>query len=245
MNYGIISDIHGNYEALKAVMNFFIEKKIHIIINCGDIVGYGPRPNECVGFVRDSKEMYNVIGNHDLAVIGLKDTENFNFIAQEAVRWTRDRLSLININFLNTLDSKSYYSNFMFIHGSPRDPLNEYIFSTAQALPNFKKMNRPICFGGHTHSPACFYLNVNGDAKTILFNHKNSIEIRKDSMYIINVGSVGQPRDGDPLACACIFNEKDMQISLYRVEYDIETTRKDIIAAGLPRFLAERLLHGI
>ncbi|MEA3506253.1 MAG: metallophosphoesterase family protein [Elusimicrobiota bacterium] len=244
MRYAVISDIHGNFEALKEVLTYIKDENVDKIINCGDIVGYGPEPERCVKTVMALKNIHNVIGNHDWAVLGLEDTSKFNSDALSAVQWTRDSLSPESINFLSTLDYRKGGSNFMFLHGSPRDPLDEYIQGIPAAEANFKKVLKPICFVGHTHAPVVFRRNTNNEVESLLFFPGKDIKIEENFRYIINPGSVGQPRDGNPDSSLVIYDTDKMEVSLRRVSYDIPRTQKLILEAGLPEFLASRLAEG-
>ena len=248
MRYGVISDIHGNYQALQSVLEYLKQENIDRIINCGDIIGYGPQPNECVEAVRNCSNMYSVIGNHDWAVAGLEDTSKFTEYAEDSVKWTARETSNDNINYLASLDYKKGGKDFMFVHGSPRDPLDEYILNVSIASENFKKMVKPICFVGHTHSPCCFRRNNYGEVESIMFFPEKPIVIEDNFRYIINVGSVGQPRDGNPHSSVCIYDtpvEAGATVTIARIEYDIEETQKRIKSSGLPNFLATRLIKGI
>ncbi|MDA3793025.1 MAG: metallophosphoesterase family protein [Elusimicrobia bacterium] len=244
MRDAVISDIHGNYVALRSVLKYIQKENIDKIINCGDIVGYGPEPQRCVDTIRALKNIHSVIGNHDWAVVGLEDTSKFNSDALTAVNWTRDKLDSESLNFLSTLDYRKGGSNFMFLHGSPRDPLDEYIFGISAAEANFKKLLKPICFVGHTHAPVVFRRNTNNEVESLLFYPGKDIKIEENFRYIINPGSVGQPRDGNPDSSLIIYDTDKKEISLKRIPYDITKTQNLILDAGLPEFLASRLAEG-
>ncbi|MFW6173430.1 MAG: metallophosphoesterase family protein [Elusimicrobiota bacterium] len=244
MRYGIISDIHGNFNAMKEVLKFLDGQGVDKIINCGDIVGYGPEPHGCIECISERKDIYSILGNHDWAVIK-RDTWKFNPVAERAVIWTREHIKQENIDFLCKLDCKGAGENFMFVHGSPRDPINEYVFSTYQAGPNFEYFEHNICFVGHTHRPACFCLDDKGEVSEINFIPDKELKLKKKYRYLINVGSVGQPRDGIPDGCVIIYDSKKYTIIQKRIKYNIDDTCDKIIRAGLPEFLATRLKRGI
>lgn len=244
MKYGIMADIHGNYNAFETVLNFLKEQKVDEIINCGDIVGYGPQPNECIELINKTKNVHSIMGNHDWAVNRVDESWEFNPVALKAVEWTKEQLKSRNINYLESLTYEGSISNFMFVHGSPCDPLHEYMFGVSEALPNLKKMVKTVCFIGHTHSPACFNY-MGGRIEAVEFNHGSHLELKEGFRYIINVGSVGQPRDGDPKSSVCIYDAEDFYVTLYRIKYDIKSTQSKILKTGLPEFLAYRLEQGI
>ncbi|MGM0441809.1 MAG: metallophosphoesterase family protein [Elusimicrobiota bacterium] len=244
MLYGIISDIHGNYNAAKAVMSFLKEKNVDRIINCGDIVGYGPEPNKCINLIRNNSDLYTVIGNHDHAVIDYKNAYHFNPMASRAVKWTRNHITSENLNFLSAQDYKKEEDNFMFVHGSPRAPMSEYVLDISVAYINFKKIEKQICFIGHTHFPACFEQNRHKRVRIKEFTPDKMVKIKDNYRYIINAGSVGQPRDGDPKACACLYDTDSQKVSLHRIKYNIEDTQNKILSEKLPKFLAQRLTRG-
>ncbi len=244
MIYAIISDIHSNLNALEAVLDFIKDAKVDKIINCGDIVGYGTEPNECIETLKKMNNILSIAGNHDWATIH-NDIEDFNPAAMKAIIWTQKELYTENISYINLLETMKEQENFMFVHGSPRIPLFEYILGVSQASPNFYQMEKDICFIGHTHIPACFKYN-NGEVEAVPFYPEEPLDLSVEgTRYIINVGSVGQPRDGDPRASVCIYDTKNLLLSLYRVKYDIISTQRKILKAGLPGFLAFRLEHGI
>lgn len=245
MKYGIIADIHSNYNALETVWSFLKEQQIDEIINCGDVVGYGPQPNECIELMNKTKNVHSVMGNHDRVVVKSEEDWRFNPVALKAAEWTKKQLKSSSIKYLASLDCNGEAGNFMFVHGSPCSPLNEYIIGVSEAVPNFKKITKTVCFIGHTHTAACFKCDIDGNVEAVKFNPGSHLELKEDSQYIINVGSVGQPRDGDPRSSVCIFDANKLHISLYRIKYDVNYTQSRILKAGLPDFLAYRLEQGI
>ncbi len=244
MNYGIISDIHSNFTALQVVLEFLKGKNVDKIINCGDIVGYGPQPNECIKVLSQLNNVSSVIGNHDWAV-AYNDKERFNNIALEAINWTQKQLTLDNYDYISSLEKTNKEDMFIFVHGSPRVPLSEYIFGEVQAAGSFKCMSKDICFIGHTHTPICFECTKKKKIKTLDVCKDFQVKLDMGKKYIINVGSVGQPRDGDPRASVCTFDTEKMLCTFYRLEYDIESTQGKILELGLPGFLSHRLERGV
>ncbi len=244
MKYGVISDIHANYHAMKNVLGFLYEEKVDLIINCGDVVGYGPQPNRCIEVIRNKEKCLNIMGNHDWAVAWSEDMSNFRSTAGDVVRWTKENISEENLSYLKSLKSEKELDEFMFVHGSPMFPLSEYIFTEKKAAKNFKKMKKGICFVGHTHTPVYYEKNKENKVKTFFFEENEPVILQKNSSYIVNVGSVGQPRDGNPFASVCIYDSDSSVVRLNRVEYDIKKTQEEIQAAGIPQYLAKRLSMG-
>lgn len=221
----IISDIHSNLEALETVIKDIKKKKIKKIYCAGDIVGYGANPNECTNIIRKLK-IQSVQGNHDFSCIKLEDVDWFNFFGQAALAWTNKKLTKENRNFLKKLPRTMSKESIFFVHGSPRDPLHEYIYSDftawdAKAFFSYTKNN--IIVVGHSHRPF--------------------VE-RLGTKMIFNPGSVGQPRDNNPKASYCIFDAKTKNVKICRIEYNIKKAADKIIKAGLPHFLSARLYLG-
>ncbi|TFH00387.1 MAG: metallophosphoesterase [Calditrichales bacterium] len=237
MPVAIISDIHGNLEALNEILNYLAAHDIQKINCLGDIVGYGPNPNECVEILSEKCEKV-VIGNHDHAAIGLTSTEYFNDFAKISTQWTSNNLTKENKEFLHGLEFSYETENYFAVHSTPSTPtMWHYVLSEIDAQHEFKYFDRPICFIGHSHFPIVF--NDQGG-----FSRAITVPLEKDRKYIVNVGSVGQPRDGNPKTCFCIYHENDHTVEFVRLDYDIDKTRDKIIKAGLPVFLADRLAKG-
>lgn len=239
MRYALIADVHGNLEALEAVLLSVEKEKIDQILCVGDIVGYGADPIECIHLVKD-KCSKSICGNHDSAAIGVTDIDFFNPFAKEAVLWTSERLSEEEINYLASLKLVEREDNFTMVHAtldSPRDW--GYILNTFDAAVTFQLQTDPVCFIGHSHVPVAYQKKEN-----FISGHRFISKIEPDSQYIINVGSVGQSRDGDPRASYVIYDKKMQTLRLKRVEYDISKTQKKILDAGLPQILADRLSIG-
>ena len=242
MRYAILSDIHGNLEAFEAVLKDLSRTDIQKPIFLGDIVGYGPNPEECITLLRE-KFVVMIAGNHDWAVAGKTEIDTFNSIARHAIEWTSAHLSPDDKKFLSELPLKKEEEGLTFVHASPLNPQDwVYIFSGNEALRNLRAAKNDLCFVGHSHIPAVFVLTEFGE----LFFSKNFSEIVLEGKMrlLINVGSVGQPRDGSALASYGILDMKKRVFYLRRVRYSVETTQKKIVAAGLPSILAERLSRG-
>lgn len=236
----IISDVHSNLEALRAVVDTFPREGIRKIISVGDTIDYGADPDACIDMVKDIADV-NVLGNHDAAVLGKIKTDSFNESARESDIWTRENLSRSGLEYLESLELVEKVEDMTIVHGtlhSPEDFI--YMMSTANAMHTFEIMETQICFVGHSHVPGAYVLRE-GKVHEI---DKSLIELEDNARYIVNAGSVGQPRDKDPRACYCLYDEEKREIEFRRVEYDMEAARKKIIDAGLPRKLGDRLLVG-
>ncbi len=241
MRYGVISDIHANLEALEAVFDELQKAKVDEIICLGDIVGYGPDPEKCVELVRKHCK-FSLAGNHDHALLGLIDTRFFNQYAKKSVEWTKVQLSKTSTEYLHSLPLIEKIENFTIVHASPARPETwNYILSIDDAADNFTYIQGVCCFVGHSHVP--IILERNNDNKVVI-KRENNLELDQDKQYIINIGSVGQPRDLDPRAAYAIFNSEVYRFDLQRVRYDMSKTQKKIIERGLPAYLAERLSSG-
>jgi len=243
MKIGIISDIHSNSEALNCVLKNI--EKVDEFICLGDIVGYGADPNDCIEKLKDIN-CRCIGGNHDFAVSGKVDIDYFNDAAKFAILWTSRQLKNDNLNFLLSLNEKIELKNNIFaVHGSPQNPILEYILDKNTASLIFSKFNFKICFVGHSHLAGCFSFNEdNNQVDYIDFINGGCIEISQNKRYIINCGSVGQPRDGNPKASYGIYDLKKGIVTIYRVSYPIHLTKRKIINAGLPYSLADRLNYG-
>jgi predicted phosphodiesterase len=246
----LISDIHANLEALKAVLDDIRSQDIHDVLCLGDIVGYGPNPCECLDEVIKHAQV-TILGNHDQAA--LFDPDGFNPVALQAVYWTREQLeaigepSSINLrwDFLGELprSHKDEAANSLYVHGSPREPTNEYVFP--EDVYNQRKMDALFsridryCFQGHTHIPGIFTTE-----REFLSPEEINYQYRLgNSAIMVNVGSVGQPRDNDPRACYVV--QEDDLLTYRRVDYDVETTTNKIYnIPNLDNMLGDRLKSG-
>ncbi|MBL7184356.1 MAG: metallophosphoesterase family protein [Anaerolineae bacterium] len=243
MRYLIISDIHSNLAAFEAVLaDAGSFDKVWCL---GDVVGYGPDPNECVELLRDLPHVC-VVGNHDWAVLGNMDTEDFNPNAKRACLWTRKQLSPSNLEYLETLPKSLVEENFTLAHGSPRQPIWEYILDSSVAEANFEHFDTRFCFVGHTHVPIIYrHRPENPDqACDTLTPSLNDPLVLGEDRLIINPGSVGQPRDGDPRASYAILDPDELTLQYRRIPYPIETTQARMVERGLPVRLIIRLGYG-
>lgn len=240
MRYGIFGDIHSNLEAFQEVIKSYKKDNIDRYICVGDIVGYGADPGQCIQEIKKLNAK-SICGNHDWASVGLFNTTYFNYAAKEAVRWTQEILSVEEKEFLKSLGLIIDEDDFSLVHGSLYKPdLFYYIVDIDSARRCFQKMEKDICFVGHSHVPMIFFMK--GDK--IGYTFDNFIKIERKIKYIVNVGSVGQPRDGNPDTAFSIFDTERMSIEIKRAGYDIEGAKNKILKAGLPEILGYRLLEG-
>jgi diadenosine tetraphosphatase ApaH/serine/threonine PP2A family protein phosphatase len=240
MRYLIISDIHSNLAAFEAVLSD--AGSFDKVWCLGDLVGYGPEPNECVERLRDLPHIC-VVGNHDWAALGKMDTEDFNPDARRACLWTREQMSPSNLEYLETLPKSVIEEGFTLVHGSPRHPIWEYILNPSIAEANFEHFDTRFCLVGHTHVPVIYRDNPNqaGDALT---PSPDARLVLGEGRLIINPGSVGQPRDGDPCASYAVFDSDELALEYRRIPYPIETTQARMVEKGLPVRLVMRLAYG-
>ena len=237
-----LSDIHANLTALEAVMADVAElAPIDAIWVSGDTVGYGPDPNECIELVRESANMV-VAGNHELAAIGKMSTEEFNAYAAAATDWTQKCLTDSVAEYIAEMPLRLEHGDFTLVHGSPRDPVWEYLLTDDGFRANLDHFETPGCVVGHSHMQ--FMVQIPDDGAMVVRAEQDVVVNIGDDRFFINPGSVGQPRDGDPRAAYAIYDEGERTVTFKRVEYDIGATQKRMESAGLPEVLADRLSHG-
>ncbi len=245
MKYFIISDIHANYSALDRVLNIIKRKAISKIIILGDLVGYGGEPNQVVSRVRTLKNAMIIRGNHDKVASGVEDGRNFNNSALKAVLWTKRRLTSLNREFLFDLPAGPLMINdeFEVVHGSTTNE-DDYILSDYDAAKAAGLMKRDICFFGHSHLPVIFEIKGNSVEHHIPKKEREEYRLKPGFKYLINPGSVGQPRDRNPMASCVIYDSDCGHLQIYRTAYDIARTTDRINRAELPEILAKRLSRG-
>ncbi|MBC7259390.1 MAG: metallophosphoesterase family protein [Chloroflexi bacterium] len=238
----IVSDIHGNLAAFDAVLQAATD---YDQVWClGDIVGYGPDPRECIQRLR-SLPFVAVAGNHDWAATKRLDLDEFNADAQQAVIWTYEQLSPAERDFLAQLPERLVIGQFTLVHGSPRYPIWEYILQPSVARANFAHFDTPYCLVGHTHVPMIFALTDDGSrCRTYSPRPDGSLALDDAPRMIINPGSVGQPRDGIPLAAYAMLDTDAMTLTFHRQPYPIEETQRRMDERDLPRRLIARLSFG-
>jgi diadenosine tetraphosphatase ApaH/serine/threonine PP2A family protein phosphatase len=240
MKTALLSDVHANLEALQAVLKIVDERGADRILCLGDVVGYGASPNECLDLIRELCDVV-LLGNHDSAASGGGEAARFNPNAKAAALWTAKVLTPQNREFLRGLSLTRPIDPYLYVHASPAAPRDwEYIFDRFDAEPQFQFFTERACFIGHTHQPAIFERSASG-CVSLPPTHLRFDPVHR---YIVNVGSVGQPRDHDPRACLVILTEPEGRIEFVRVPYDIETAQEKIRAQNLPPVLAARLTTG-
>ena len=243
MRYAIMADIHANLAAFNAVLDDMEQRGgVEEIWCLGDIVGYGPDPHECIERLQRYSHVC-VAGNHDWAAIGKISTAEFNPDAALACQWTAGQLSQADIQYLEDLPLAIDKDTFTLVHGSPREPIWEYVISTGIARENFSFFQSPYCLLGHSHVPLVFK-EEDGSCTFSRLVANIGLALGK-SRLIINPGGVGQPRDGDPRASYVIYDSDTRMVRLYRIPYDIDATQEKMMAKGLPIRLAVRLRHGM
>jgi diadenosine tetraphosphatase ApaH/serine/threonine PP2A family protein phosphatase len=240
MRIAVLSDIHSNLAALDAVLEDL--GTVDAVWIMGDIVGYGPDPDAVVARLRDIGAVA-VRGNHDAAALGQRDASTFNDDARTAVEWTGRTLSAESRAWLDALPETRQVDDFTLVHGSPRDPLWEYLFSVPVARRSFAAFSTRHCLVGHTHVPLVFRDDA-GDVE-VLAPGDGSVLHLDERRTILNPGGVGQPRDGDPRACALLLDTERGTASWKRVAYPVERTQERMRAEGLPVRLVNRLAHGL
>ncbi len=243
MSIVIVSDVHANLAALRAVLTDAASRgAVDAIWATGDLVGYGAEPGEVLDLLREHR-LAAVAGNHDLAACGKIGVNEFNASAAAAARWTAGHLDIPSRQWLADLPQTRIEGDFGLAHGSLRDPVWEYLLSGEQALVQFELQTTPYSIVGHSHLPFVFEERRDGVPRLRRMDDGDEVAIG-NTRLILNPGSVGQPRDGDPRASYVLYDEPAALLTWHRVAYDIEATQRKIIAAGLPRWLADRLSEG-
>jgi diadenosine tetraphosphatase ApaH/serine/threonine PP2A family protein phosphatase len=241
----IVSDIHANLVALDAVLEHAESGgPIDAVWNAGDAVGYGPQPSECIARLRELGALW-VAGNHERAATGAIDTSEFNTTAAAAAEWTVARLSDEEKSYLDDLPETLTEGNFVLVHGTLRHPIWEYLYDSESAGAHISLMQVQFSIVGHTHVPMKAVLE-DGQAECSLVRLKDGARISLDGVgkVVLNPGSVGQPRDGDPRASYGVYDSDEDIFTIHRVDYDIKATQALMLEAGLPAWLYERLEIG-
>jgi predicted phosphodiesterase len=252
MRYLLLSDLHSNDEALSAVLSRVKRKKFDRVVCLGDFVGYAADPNKVLDRFRTlPRTTISIRGNHDKVVAGVDPGDMFNPPALYAARWTAERLSKENVEFLRRLPVGPIVvdQRFVVCHGSPLDE-DAYIFSDFDASMNFVQMHRlapdmELCFFGHSHIPSVFTLEPGGIRVEAVRGSRARLKLEDGKRYLINPGSVGQPRDRNPKASYAIYDADERTVYFDRVAYDVESARRKIQRAGLPAMLGDRLVVGL
>jgi len=239
MKTAILSDIHGNLEALTAVRQELDKEAVGRIFCLGDMVGYNANPVECLQLIQEMNALC-VAGNHDYAAVGLTSTDYFNPVARLAAIWSGKQLGAEQQAFIKELPLVRKLGEITLVHATLPDPEEwGYILSEEDADDCFESLETTFCFVGHSHLPGVFEEGVG-----LVFADEGIFQLKEGTRYIINVGSVGQPRDGNPKASFVLFDQEKRLVDFRRLSYDFEKTQEKILAAGLPTILAERLAVG-
>ena len=245
MRYLILSDIHSNCEALGAVLARVKRKRWDKVVVLGDVVGYGANPNQAVEMLRGLRPLVAIRGNHDKVCSGVENGEMFNRVALQAAMWTRQKLTPANLRWLQSLPEGPVIVDgaFAVAHGTPIDE-DAYIFGEIEALNVFRQTAFPLCFFGHSHFPVLFGLSPDAIQTVLTDTEAFRFRLEPGVRYLVNPGSIGQPRDGNPLASFAMFDSDTRSVTIYRVPYKVERAQRKILDAGLPRPLADRLALG-
>ncbi|MBV8344035.1 MAG: metallophosphoesterase family protein [Candidatus Eremiobacteraeota bacterium] len=240
MRYAILSDIHGNLESLQRALA--IVAPDDIVVSLGDVVGYGPNPNECIAILRE-RARHAVLGNHDLAAVENFGVENFNRAARAAIGWTQGVLDQASRSWLNLLPYELRFPDFLLVHGAPVSYF-EYILDKDAAARAFERTDAPIVFVGHTHIAEYWVRDAEGAIGHRHMQQGGELEFEEGKRYIVDVGSVGQPRDLNPRASFAIYEPERRRVEWTRYEYPIDEVQAKMRAAHMPSYLIERLRVG-
>ncbi len=244
MRYAIVADIHSNLAAFTAVLDDIDRRGGAEEVWClGDVVGYGPDPHQCLELLCQHNHVC-VAGNHDWAAIGKIDTADFNPDAAAACHWTAQQLSPEDMRYLDSLPLVIDRDDFTLVHGSPREPIWEYLLSTSSAEENLGYFQSQFCLVGHSHVPLIFEYGETGACSISQFPD-NAALLLAENRLVINPGGVGQPRDGDPRASYAVYDSEARSVSHYRIPYDIGVTQARMMDYKLPLRLITRLSHGV
>lgn len=243
MRFAFISDIHANLEALEAVLNDIKGQNVDEVICLGDIVGYGANPNECIELVK-SHCPETLLGNHDAAAVELLSTQHFNIHAKIAIEWTEQNLKKENRNYLSALPLKTTKDSMTLVHATPYEPnMWYYITSLEEAAFNFQFFDTQICLVGHTHIPIIIILDNDKELYVHQDSHVNMGKL-EGARFLINVGSVGQPRDRNPKSCYGILDTAEKEFYYRRISYNIDKAQSKMKKIKMPDFLITRLEEG-
>jgi predicted phosphodiesterase len=246
MRYCIFSDIHSNFDALTSVLNYLKVNPVDQIICLGDIVGYGPEPHQCIEVLQNTPKLRVICGNHDAAAAGRIGDFEFNDTARQALEINKEHMTREDKQYILNLDDTISENDLRFVHGSPRDNLNEYLFLMDKFKENMNYFNERVCFVGHTHHPL-IYIYESGTGNGSCMNIEDDVEMFTLSpvkKHIVNVGSVGQPRDYKSSSSIVFFDTKTSTITFRRVPYNYKATQEKMVKLGMPRELVDRIATG-
>lgn len=246
MRIAVLSDVHSNLEALEAVLRACEEHRAGATYVLGDLVGYGADPNAVVDRLAGLPAAHLIAGNHDLAATDRFPLDWFNAAAAAAVRWTTERLTASARRLLEGLEPRERTGTALLVHGSPVEPATEYLMPWEEggAARSFDHEEFALCFFGHTHVPTAFVRDRRGRIRAGALQDGAVVEAQPEGRLMVNPGSVGQPRDGDPRASFLMYDTEDRRAAVHRVAYPVEEAQEKIRSAGLPAALADRLAAG-
>ncbi len=246
MRIGILGDVHSNMEALTAVVGAMRREGVEQWVQVGDVVGYGPEPSACIDLVRDL-DCVVCMGNHDAAVVGLLDTTYFNNFARAAIEWTRENVRPQDLDWLRNLPLVVRRETYTVVHGTLHLPEQfGYVISPVEAMDSIARQETLFCFVGHSHVPAIYMQRDDGSRDLdVLYQSEAEADVRGYRRVLVNVGSVGQPRDEDPRAAYAVVDTEARTACIRRVAYNIAGVQRKIRRAGLPEMLANRLALGV
>jgi predicted phosphodiesterase len=226
---GIISDVHANLDALERVFTFLDADDVDVVLCLGDVVGYGPEPSACIELIRE-RCVLTLAGNHDHAACGKMDITNFNRIARQKVEWTTKQLSRGELKWLAELPFVAHFESFLGVHGSGHQPERfNYIITRSDAEMSFRALDKALMFFGHTHVPVAYF-----DTEPLTYTTDLEVPVDPNGKTLVNVGSVGQPRDKDTRASFVVYDTQERLIHFHRLEYDFEAFRKKLAATVAP-----------
>jgi diadenosine tetraphosphatase ApaH/serine/threonine PP2A family protein phosphatase len=240
VRYAIVSDVHGNLESLERALAAV--EPGDSLVSLGDVVGYGPNPNECVAILRDRCK-HAVLGNHDLAALENFGVDNFNSVARTAIAWTQTVLDQPSREWLNTLPYELRFPDFLLVHGAPVRYF-DYILDKDSAAQAFARTDAPLVFVGHTHIAEYWACDEDGVIGHKHMQHGGELVLEAGKRYIVDVGSVGQPRDLNSQPSFVLFDSEQRRVEWLRYDYPIEEVQRKMRAANLPAYLADRLALG-
>ncbi len=240
MKYAFFSDVHGNLESLQSALAQI--EADETLVSLGDVVGYGPNPNECAGLLRE-RSAHAVLGNHDLAALENFGVEHFNSVARSAIEWTQHQLDAQSRNWLDGLPYELRFPDFLLVHGAPVNYF-QYVLDKETAAAAFKRTDARLIFIGHTHIAEYWTCDENGAIGHKHMQNGGELTLEPGKRYIVDVGSVGQPRDLNPDACFVRYDSERGHVQWIRYAYPIAEVATKMREAGLPEYLAERLIVG-
>ncbi len=242
----VLADLHSNLEALQATLGYARGLRYDRILVLGDIVGYGPDPDSVIETLRKQPDVVAVRGNHDRVAAGLGEADDFNPAAQAAALWTRAALSKESRAFLLTLPRgpRTFGPARLLVHGSPLDE-DQYLLEEGAARRCFTEVSFEICLFGHSHYPCCFTMEGDRVTLRVARGDRTVFALQPGCRYLINPGSLGQPRDRNPRCSFAIYDDTEASVTVHRIDYPFEKTREKILSAGLPPALGDRLRIGV